>query len=68
MRHNDGREDVSDLPRHEADRLDNSGLDDLLAGEDTPGDGVGSVRVCVRAKIAAVVDHVVRDVDVALDV
>ena len=56
------------LPRHEADSLDDGGLDDLLAWEHAPSDCIGSLRVGVGAQVAAAVDHVVRDVDVALNV
>lgn len=42
-------------------------LDDLLAGEDTPGDGIGSLRVGVGSEVAVLVDGVVGDVRVPLD-
>lgn len=58
----------TDLPRHEADGLDDGRLHNLLAGEDAPCDGVRALRVSVCAQVAALVDDVVRDCGIALDV
>ena len=56
------------LPCHEADRLDDGGLYDLLAGQYAPRHSIRSVRVSVGTKVAAVVDDVVCNVDITLDV
>lgn len=52
----------TNLPRHEADGLDDRRLHDLLAREHTPGDSVGTIRVTVGAEVTMSVDHVVGDV------
>lgn len=55
------------LPRHEADSFNDSRLNDLLAREHSPCHSVWSIRVRVRPKIATPVDHIVRDVGIALN-
>jgi hypothetical protein len=62
------KEEETSLPRHEADGFDDGRLDDLLAREDAPRYGIGTVRVRVSTQIAALVDHVVCDVAVAFNV
>ena len=55
------------LPGEEADALDNGGLDNLLAGEDTPGDGIGAVRGGVGLELSIFGDGVVGQVGVGFD-
>lgn len=50
------------LPRHEADRLDDRGLDDLFPREHTPGHSVRSFRVRIGLEITTLVDGIVSDV------
>ena len=49
------------LPSHEADCFNNGRLDDLLTREDTPGNGIWPLTVCIRSQIPALVDCIVRD-------
>ena len=56
------------LPRHKAHGLDDGRLDNLLPREHAPGDSIRPIRARVRAQVAVLVDHVVRDVAVLLDV
>lgn len=42
-------------------------LDDLFAGEHTPGDGVGTFRMGVGAEVTLLVDGVVGDARVTFD-
>lgn len=55
------------FPGDERDGLDDGGLHNLLAGEDTPGDGVGTLRVRVGAQVTLLVDGIVGDCGVRLD-
>lgn len=55
------------LPCHEADSLDDGGLDDLLVGEDTPGDSIRPVRVSVCSQVALLVDDIVCQVWITLN-
>lgn len=57
-----------DLPCHEAHCLNNRGLNNFLAGEHAPGDGIRAIGVRVSAQIPAFVDYIVRDAAIALDV
>lgn len=54
-------------PGEEADALNNGRLDNLLAGEDTPGDGVGTVAGCVGLQVAGLGDGVVSEARLLLD-
>ena len=49
------------FPCHEADGLDDRRLNDLLAGEYTPRNGIRAFGVVVRLQVSALVDRVVRD-------
>lgn len=55
------------LPSDERDGLDNGRLDNLLAGEHTPRDGVRAFRVGVCPQVALLVDGVVGDSGITLD-
>lgn len=57
----------SHLPGHEANRFNNSRLDDLLSWEDTPGNGVWPLTVRVRSQVAALVNCIVRYMWVTFD-
>lgn len=56
------------LPCHETNCFDDSRLDDLFPGEDTPCHSVRSVRVGVGSEVSFAVDDVVSDVAVLVDV
>lgn len=55
------------LPCEEADALDNGRLDNLLAGEDTPGNSIRPLRGRIGLERAVLGHRVVSDVGVSLD-
>ena len=57
----------SHLPSHEANRFNDGRLDDLFTREDTPGNGVWPLTVCVRSQVATLVNCKVRDMGVTFD-
>lgn len=54
-------------PGEEGDALDNGGLNNLLAGEDTPGDGVGAIRGRVGLEVTVLGHGVVGERGVVAD-
>jgi len=57
----------SHLPSHEANRFNNRRLDYLLTREDTPGNGVWPLTVCVGSQVATLVNCIVCDMGVTFD-
>ena len=57
----------SHLPSHETNRFNNGRLDDLLTREDTPGNGVWPLTVCICSQVTALVDCIVRNEGVTFD-
>ena len=49
------------LPSHEANCFNNGRLDNLFTREDTPGNGIWPLTVCIGSQITALVDCIVRD-------